>query len=161
MHHKQIDRQMNKTDFIGPLLQSWRFNHVFGNSRIKFGNNQYNKKEYNQHSCVQKVQKGWSLAKLGKITYISFECHRSIDKFLDFHFIVMVKEFIVTKNSVTEIQNLVVNPKSEPPVKSNSKQNQFSFKYVSKINDKIFKINKKNLFCGHFSTKGISPTSSG
>ena len=73
----------------------------------------------------------------------------------------MVKEFIVTKNSVTEIQNLVVNPKSEPPVKSNSKQNQFSFKHVSKINDKIFKINKKNLFCGHFSTKGISPTSSG
>ena len=51
---KQIDRQMNKTDFIGPLLQSWRFNHVFGNSRIKFGNNQYNKKEYNQHSSVFK-----------------------------------------------------------------------------------------------------------
>ena len=44
-----------------------------------------------------------------------------------------MKEFIVTKSSVMEIQNLVVNPKSEP-VKSNSKQYQFLFKYVSSKN---------------------------
>ena len=44
-----------------------------------------------------------------------------------------MKEFIVTKSSVMEIQNLVVNPKSEP-VKSNSKQYQFLFKYVSSEN---------------------------
>ena len=34
-----------------------------------------------------------------------------------------------------EIQNLVVNPKSEP-VKLNSKQNQFLFKYVSSKNQR-------------------------
>ena len=44
-----------------------------------------------------------------------------------------MKEFIVTKSSVMEIQNLVVNPKSEP-VKSNSKQYQFLFKYISSKN---------------------------
>ena len=33
MCHRQTDRQteglMNRTDFIGPLLQKWRFDHVF------------------------------------------------------------------------------------------------------------------------------------
>ena len=46
---------------------------------------------------------------------------------------VIVKELIVRKTSVMKIQNLVVNPKSEP-VKSNSKQYQFLFKYVSSEN---------------------------
>ena len=41
-----------------------------------------------------------------------------------------MKEFSVTKSSVTEIQNLVVNPKSEP-VNSNSKRYQFLFEYIS------------------------------
>ena len=44
-----------------------------------------------------------------------------------------MKEFIVTKSSTMEIQNLVVNPKSEP-VKPNSKPYQFLFKYVSSKN---------------------------
>ena len=44
-----------------------------------------------------------------------------------------MKEFIVTKSSVMEIQNLVVNPKSEP-VKSNFKQYQLLFKYISSKN---------------------------
>ena len=49
-----------------------------------------------------------------------------------------MKEFIITKSSVTEIQNLVLNPKSEP-VKLNSKQYQFLFKYVSSKNqEQIF-----------------------
>ena len=26
---QQTDGQMNRTDFIGPLMQSWRFSHVF------------------------------------------------------------------------------------------------------------------------------------
>ena len=38
-----------------------------------------------------------------------------------------MKELIVTKSSVMEIENLAVNPKSEP-VKSNFKQYQFLFK---------------------------------
>ena len=33
MHHRQTDRQTdgqtNRTDFIGPLPQGWRFDHVF------------------------------------------------------------------------------------------------------------------------------------
>ena len=45
----------------------------------------------------------------------------------------IVKEFIVTKCSVMETQNLVANPKSEP-VKSNSKQYQFLSKYIASKN---------------------------
>ena len=41
---------MNRTDFIGTLQQNWSSIIFFGNSRIKFGNNQYRKNEYNQHS---------------------------------------------------------------------------------------------------------------
>ena len=64
------------------------------------------------------------------ITFILFECHISIDKSTDFHFFsVIVKEFIVTKSSAIEIQNLAANLKLEP-VKSNSKQYKFLFKYV-------------------------------
>ena len=44
-----------------------------------------------------------------------------------------MKEFIVTYSSVTEIQNLAVNPKSEP-VKSNPNQYQFLLKYISSKN---------------------------
>ena len=44
-----------------------------------------------------------------------------------------MKELIVRKTSVMKIQNLVVNLKSEP-VKSNSEQYQFLFKYVSSEN---------------------------
>ena len=57
---------------------------------------------------------------------------------------VIVKEFIITKSSVMEIQNLVLNPKSEP-VKSNSKQYQFLFKYVylqQKSRANVFKLTK-------------------
>ena len=55
-----------------------------------------------------------------------------------------MKEFIVTKISVIEIQNLVWNPISEP-IKSNFEQYRYLFStFPAKINDKIFKINKKN-----------------
>ena len=46
-----------------------------------------------------------------------------------------MKEFIETKSLVMEIQNFVVN--------SNSKEYQFLSTFPAKINDKIFKINKK------------------
>ena len=44
-----------------------------------------------------------------------------------------MKEFTITTISIAEIQNLVVNPKSQP-VKSNSEQYQFLFKYISTKN---------------------------
>ena len=53
---RQTDGQMNWTDFVRPLPQSWRLNHVFR----KFENKtwkQYKKREYNQHSSVFKEYK--------------------------------------------------------------------------------------------------------
>ena len=44
-----------------------------------------------------------------------------------------MKEFMITNVSIVEIQNLVVNPKSQS-IKSNSEQYQFLFKYVSSKN---------------------------
>ena len=45
---RQTDGQMNRTDFIGPLPQRWRFDHVFGKFENKvflncepYGKNQY------------------------------------------------------------------------------------------------------------------------
>ena len=38
---------------------------------------------------VERVQKQWFLAKLGKITFILLECHRSIDKSNDLHFLLL------------------------------------------------------------------------
>ena len=60
-----------------------------------------------------------------------------------------------------KIQNLVVDLKSEP-VKSNSEQYQFLFKYVSSENKwQNFENYQKKLFCGHHSTTGIFPKNSG
>ena len=39
---------------------------------------------------AQRVQKQWSLAKLGKITFILFECHRSIDKSIYFYLFLLL-----------------------------------------------------------------------
>ena len=50
-----------------------------------------------------------------------------------FFLTVIMKEFTITTISIAEIQNLVVNPKSQP-VKSNSEQYQFLFKYISTKN---------------------------
>ena len=55
---RQTDGQMNRTDFVGCLL----FDYVFRKFENKiiwldcepYGNNQYKKKEYNQHSSVFK-----------------------------------------------------------------------------------------------------------
>ena len=35
MHHRRTDGLTNRTDFIGPFPQRWRFHHFLGNSRIK------------------------------------------------------------------------------------------------------------------------------
>ena len=59
----QIYGQTKRTDFIGPLRQKWRFDHVFWKPKIKFSEiiwldcepyekNQYKKKEHNQHSSM-------------------------------------------------------------------------------------------------------------
>ena len=47
-----------------------------------------------------------------KITFILFECLISLDFY--FFLSVTVKEFKITKSSVVEIQNLVMNLKSRP-----------------------------------------------
>ena len=65
---------------------------------------------------------------------------------------------MITKSSIVEIQKLVVNSKSWP-IKSNSEQYQFSFKYISSTNNgKIFQKKKKTLFWGRFCVKIIFPT---
>ena len=62
--------------------------------------------------------------------HISFQCHRSITKSIDIYFCYHER---VHECSIVEIENLVVNPESQP-VKSNSEQYQFLFKYVSSKN---------------------------
>ena len=44
-----------------------------------------------------------------------------------------MKEFMITKSSIVEIESTVVNPKSRL-VKSNSEQYQFLFKYICSKN---------------------------
>ena len=52
--------------------------------------NQSKKKEHNQHcSRSKELKKPWFLANLHKITFISFECYRSIDKSIDFYFFML------------------------------------------------------------------------
>ena len=41
-----------------------------------------------------------------------------------------MREDVIAKSSIVEIQNLTVNPKSWP-IKSNSEQYKFLFKYIS------------------------------
>ena len=69
---------------------------------------------------------------------------------------------MITKTSIVEIQNLVVNPKSRP-VMSNSEQYKFLFKYTfnKKLMTKIFQNKEKTLFWGHFCPKIIFPKNSG
>ena len=101
MRHRRADRQMDRSPGL-ILYDSYRKDGAsimfFGNSRIKFssiiwldcepyGNNQYKKKEHNQHSSVFKEFKSNnSLAKLRKLTFILFKFHISIDKSIDFYF---------------------------------------------------------------------------
>ena len=67
------------------------------------------------------------------------------------------REFCVTKSLVMEIQHLIVNSRSRP-VKSDSKEYQCLFKYVSskKSMTRFFKLIKE-LCCGYFCAKGNFP----
>ena len=71
-----------------------------------------------------------------------------------------MKEFMITKNSIMEIQNLVVNPKSWP-IKSNCEQYPFSFQYIPSKNQWQNFSKEKTLFWSHFCAKGIFPKNSG
>ena len=89
-----------------------------------------------------KINYPFYYAKLHMITFIVFECHRSIDLFSS----VIVKGFTVKKSSVMEIKNLVMNTKS-PPVKSISKQYQFLFKFPAKKTPILWSfLRKENFF---------------
>ena len=115
----------------------------FGNSRTKFsyiiwhdcepyGKNQCKKKEYNQHNLGFKEFINNDPLQI----YVKYLSHYlNVTKLLPnpFLFLSIVKEFVITKSSVVEIQNLVVNPKSRR-IKSKSKEYQFLFKYVSSKN---------------------------
>ena len=69
---RQTDGLMNKSDFIGHLLQKWRFDHVFQKFESKILN------------------------------------------YLDSLVTATVKELTITKSPVIQIQNLLMNPKSQP-----------------------------------------------
>ena len=141
---RQIDEQTNGTDLIGPFLKRWRFDHVFRKFDNKIFLNYLTwlwaiRKESIQEKGIQtinivqrlKCSKQWSLANLLKITFILFECHRSIaNSIISLYYSERVHD---NKEFNLKIHNLNVNPKSRP-VKSNSEQHQFSFKYVSSKN---------------------------
>ena len=58
---------------------------------------------------------------------------------------ITMKEFIVTKSSVMEIQNFLVNPKSLLSQILNN-TNFYLSTFPAKVNDKIFNVNNKNPF---------------
>ena len=91
----------------------------------------------------------WPLANLRKVTSISLNP-------LMFIFSVIVNEFMITKSSMVEIQNLV---SKSWPIKSNSGRNQFWFNHVSnKIQLKKFlKQNTKTILGDIFAKKWQYP----
>ena len=74
------------------------------------------KKKYNKNTvCVQNVHKQWPLAYWCEKNLTLLKCQRSTDQSIDiFHFIfnLLQQRHMITKNSVAEIKNLVVNHES-------------------------------------------------
>ena len=95
------DGQENRTDFTGPFPQRWGFNHVIRKFKNKIFWNYlawfwviwkesiHGKGIQSTLFSVQRVQKQWFLTNLSKITFVLFECHRSIDKSINFHFFLL------------------------------------------------------------------------
>ena len=103
---------------------------------------------------VQSVEKQLPLANLRKMTFILFECQ----SYYQIHWIlflsVIVKEFKITKSSILEIQNLVVN--HNPSLSRTLNKIKFYLStYPAKINDNQNR--EKTLFWGHFCPKGNFP----
>ena len=98
---RQTNGRTNRTDFIRPLSQRRRFDHFFWNFENKIFWNYLawlwaiwkesilEKGIQSTYFSVQRVQKQWSLAKLGKITFILFECYRFIHKSIDIYLFVL------------------------------------------------------------------------
>ena len=100
---EQTDRWTDKQDWLyrtpSAQMEVYVFqkfkNKSFLNSRIQldfepYGKNKYKKKEHNQHSSMNKEFKNndpWQI--FIKITFILLECHRSIDKSIDFNFFLL------------------------------------------------------------------------
>ena len=91
----------------------------------------------------------WPLTNLRKVTSILLNP-------LMFIFSIIVNEFMITKNSMVEIQNLV---SKSWPIKSNSGRNQFWFNHFSnKIQrKKILKQNTKTILGDIFAKKWQCP----
>ena len=69
---------------------------------------------------------------------------------------------MITKSSVVKIQNLVLNPKSQPNKLNFEQQKNFYLSmFPVKINDKIFQNKEQTLFWGDFCPKGIFPKNTG
>ena len=67
-----------------------------------------------------------------------------------------MKEFMIAKSSIMEIQSFVFNPKSKPNF-----LNFYSIMFPTKIIDKTFQYKEKSLFWGVFCPKGIFPKTLG
>ena len=82
------------------------------------GKNQYKKKKHNQHiTSVQSGSKQWSLVYLCEknLTLFNFISPLiTVRWYLLFIFFFAVKRLMIIKNSVVEIQNFIVNQKSQP-----------------------------------------------
>ena len=69
---------------------------------------------------------------------------------------------MITKSSVVKIQNLVLNPKSQPNKLNFEQQKKFYLSmFPVKINDKIFQNKEQTLFWGDFCPEGIFPKNTG
>ena len=98
---------------------------------------------------VQRVEKQLPLANLHKMTFILFECQ----SYCQIHWIlclsVIVKEFMITKSSILEIQNLVVN--QNPLSRTLNKIKFYLSTYPAKINGNQ---NRENPILRSFLSKG-------
>ena len=128
--YRTLSKKMEVWSCVSEIRQQ-NFLKLFG--LIMSNKERINTRKGNTINIVQrsKSSKQWSLANLLKITFILFECHRSIaNSIISLCYSEKVHD---NKEFNLKIHNLNVNPKSRP-VKSNSEQHQFSFKYVSSKN---------------------------
>ena len=155
MHHKQTDRWTDEQDWFYriPTTKLVVQSCFFGNSSIKFGSKQYKKKEYNQHSSVFKEI-------IDEITFVLSKCHRSIDRSIDFHFLLLLwKSSLKQTVKSWKFKILLWIPNKSLLSQTLNSTNFYFSTFPAKINDKFFQINKKPLFHNHFSTKLIFPKS--
>ena len=89
------------------------------------------------------------------------ECHRSIDKSIDFCFFLYRERVHCNKGIQSwKFKISLQIPNHNLLSRTLNNTHLYLSKFPAKINDKIFKINNQTMFCGHFCTKGIFPKNS-